>query len=159
MAKRVDPRISRKDLKLYELLDHHTNKKKRNFQVEGLEIVDFFKHHYGMANYYWTGSWMYDHEDRKYIQKNYPDVAPIATKFEEALANLEKATGMFNYARRDYVEALKAKLYNPVICQSDRPTFISEEEEEAFAKKQQEEIAQNLATQAEAKKLKDNQNG
>lgn len=145
-------RISRKDLKLYELLDHHTNKKKRNFEVEGLDIMDFFKHHFGMSNYYWTGSWMYDNEDRNYIQENYPDVAPIASKFEEALENLEKATGMFNHARRDYIDALKAKLYNPVICQSDHPSFITPEEEEAFALKQKQEIMENLAK-------KDNPNG
>jgi hypothetical protein len=150
MAKPI--KISRKDLQVYDLLERHTNSKKRGFCVEPLDYVDYFKHHYGMSNYYWTGSWSYSHNDMGVIKKDYPDVLPLAQELDEALEELSKATGRVNRARKAYTDALWGKLYSKRIYDGKYPTFISDEEELEFAKKQKEEIEANLAQQALAKK-------
>jgi len=146
--------ISRKDWKLYELLDTHTNKRKRGFDVERLSTQDFFKHHYGMSNYYWTGLWCYQREDMEYLKKEYPDVVPVAQELEGAFEELERATGRVNRARTAYRDALWSKLYEKNYYQGNHPSYISEAEEEAWTKKQMEESATNLALQAQAKKDK-----
>jgi adenylate kinase family enzyme len=156
MAKPI--KISRKDLQIYDLLDKHTNSRKRGFEVEPLKTQDFFKHHYGMSNYYWTGSWSYSHRDMGVIKEEYPDVLPLAQELDEALEELGGATGRVNRAIEAYTDALWQKLYSKRIDISKSPTFISDEEEAEFAKKQKEEIEANLAQQALAKK-EEKQNG
>ena len=156
MAKPI--KISRKDLQIYDLLDKHTNSRKRGFGVEPLSTQDFFKHHYGMSNYYWTGMWTYDSDDMRVIKKNYPDVLPLAQELDDALEELGGSTGRVNRAIKAYTDALWQKLYSKRLDISKYPTFISDEEEAEFAKKQKEEIEANLAQQALAKK-EEKQNG
>ena len=102
--------------------------------------------------------WTYDHRDMGILKKEYPDVLPLAQELDEALEELGGSTGRVNRAIEAYTDALWQKLYSKRIDISKSPTFISDEEEAEFAKKQKEEIEANLAQQALAKK-EEKQNG